>query len=128
MTKKINNAFLKIIAPFLVSITPAVAFAQSVQSGLGQIRSSYNGIGGRLFNSPDAITFIANLINILLFLAGAIAVLFVIIGGFQYLTSAGNAETAEKGKSTVVNAIIGIVIIILSYVIINAIVGTINRF
>ncbi len=50
-----------------------------------------------------------------------IAVLFLIIGGFWYITSAGNEETAAKGKSTVINAIIGIVIIILSYVIINVV-------
>ena len=47
--------------------------------------------------------------------------LFLIIGGFWYITAAGNEETAEKGKGTVINAIIGIVIIILSYVIINVV-------
>jgi hypothetical protein len=60
-------------------------------------------------------------INWLLGIAFAVAVLFLIIGGFWYITSAGNEETAEKGKGTAVNAIIGIVIIIMSYVIINVI-------
>ncbi len=60
-------------------------------------------------------------INIMLGIAGVLAVLFLIIGGFWYITSAGNEETAEKGKGTAVNAIIGIVIVILSYVIVNVI-------
>jgi hypothetical protein len=64
---------------------------------------------------------IAYVINILLGVAFGIAVLFLIIGGFWYITSAGNEETAEKGKNTAVNAIIGIVIIILSYVIVNVV-------
>lgn len=64
---------------------------------------------------------ISTVINWLLGIAFAIAVLFLIIGGFQYITSAGNEEAAEKGKGTAVNALIGIVIIILSYVIVNVV-------
>lgn len=60
-------------------------------------------------------------------IAFGIAVLFVIIGGFWYVTSAGNEETAEKGRNTVVNAVIGIVIIILSYVIVNVVSSLVSR-
>lgn len=77
-------------------------------SGLNCQNTSVNGL-------------IRTIINWLLGIAFGIAVLFLIIGGFWYITSAGNEETAEKGKNTAINAIIGIVIIILSYVIINVI-------
>jgi uncharacterized membrane protein YwzB len=60
-------------------------------------------------------------VNWLLGIAFGIAVLFLIIGWFWYITSAGNEETAEKGKNTAINAIIGIVIIVLSYVIVNVV-------
>lgn len=66
-------------------------------------------------------SLIRTVINWLLGIAFAVAVLFLIIGGFQYITSAGNEEAAEKGKGTAVNALIGIVIIILSYVIVNVV-------
>ncbi len=69
----------------------------------------------------NATALIKTVINWLLGIALAIAVLFLIVGGFWYITSAGNEETAEKGKGTVINAIIGIVIIILSWVIINVV-------
>lgn len=59
----------------------------------------------------------------MLLFAGIIAVVFIIYGGYLYITSAGNEESAEKGKNTMVNAIIGIVIIVLSYVIVNVIVN-----
>lgn len=60
-------------------------------------------------------------INIGLSIAGLVAVLFIIYGGFQYMTSAGNEERAETGRRTLVNAIIGLVVIILSYVIVSVI-------
>ena len=64
--------------------------------------------------------------NILLPVAGLIAVLFLIIGGYQYITSAGNEELAERGKHTLQNAIIGLLVIILSYVIVVVIANYFN--
>ncbi len=61
------------------------------------------------------------IINWALGIAFGVAVIFLIIGGFRYITSAGNEEGAEKGKASVINALIGIVIIVLSYVIVNVV-------
>ncbi len=69
---------------------------------------------------------IRTVINWLLGIAFGVAILFLIIGGFWYVVSAGNEETAEKGKNTAVNAIIGIVIIILSYVVINVVANLVS--
>ena len=66
-------------------------------------------------------------INWLLGIAAGVAVLFMIIGGFWYITSGGNEETAEKGKNTAINAIIGIVIIILSWVIVNVVANLVTN-
>ncbi len=61
------------------------------------------------------------IINILLAIAGLVAVVFLIIGGFRYITAGGNEEAAEAGKKTIINAIIGIVVIILSFVIVRVV-------
>lgn len=66
----------------------------------------------------DALT------NIVLPIAGVIAVIYLIYSGILYLTAAGNPESAKKGQQGVVNAIIGIIIIVLAYVIVNAVAGT----
>jgi hypothetical protein len=66
-------------------------------------------------------SLILRIINLALMVVGLIAVLFLIIGGFRYITSAGNEETAENAKKIIINAIIGIVIIILSFVIVRVI-------
>lgn len=124
--QKIINA-AKFTAVSLVLMAPATAFGQNqVSDGLrtGGLQGLF-GYGG--LNSSQSLTeLIANVIRLMLLFAGAIAVVFVIIGGYQYLTSGGNEETAEKGKKTLINAIIGVVIIVMAYVIINVIVNLVS--
>ncbi len=64
------------------------------------------------------------IIQFLLTFAGVIAVGVLVIGGFWYITSAGNEEQAEKGQKAITNAIIGLVIVILAYTIISIISAT----
>ena len=70
--------------------------------------------------------FITTIVNWLLSIAFGLAVLFLIIGGLRFILSGGNEESAEKAKNTVVNALIGIVLIILSYVIVNVVVSALS--
>jgi hypothetical protein len=55
----------------------------------------------------------------LLFIAGFVAVGFVMYGGFLMITSAGNPGAVEKGKKTISGALIGLVISILAYAIVT---------
>ena len=59
------------------------------------------------------------IINWALAIAFLAAVVVLIYGGFLYITSAGNTESATKGKTAITNALIGVVIIVLSYVIVQ---------
>ena len=59
------------------------------------------------------------IINIALLVVGGLAVLFLIIGGFQYVTSRGNEEATESAKKIIGNAVLGLVIVILSFAIIT---------
>lgn len=67
-------------------------------------------------NLPTAITTVSNTI---LMIIGVIAVLFLIIGGFQYVTSAGNPDSIGKAKSTILYGIIGLVFAILAFAIVS---------
>jgi hypothetical protein len=85
-----------------------------------------NGSGG-LTSKKTLGEVMLYVIRALLTLGGVIAVLFIIIGGFQYITSSGNDEAAEKGKKTLINAVIGLVIIIMSFVIVSVITNLVTR-
>jgi hypothetical protein len=54
-------------------------------------------------------------------IAGMIAVIYLIYGGVSYIT--GGAGGAENAKKIIINAIIGIVVILLAYTIVGAILG-----
>lgn len=60
-------------------------------------------------------------INWALGIAFLAAVVFLIYGGFTYIISAGNKDTADTGKKAVFNALIGLVIISLSFIIVQVV-------
>jgi hypothetical protein len=62
-----------------------------------------------------------SIISILLGLAGIVAVIFLIIGGYTWMTARGNEAQVVSGRKTVVNAIIGLIIVVMSYLIIQVI-------
>jgi hypothetical protein len=114
-----------VIATAVITVPLSTVFAQSdvpcppgTQSGPGGVCVP---TGGGQTNINRVSDFIIFIINILLALAGLVAVLFLIIGGFQYIASRGNEEATEAAKKTIFNAIIGVVVIILAFVIVRII-------
>ncbi|MFH1088678.1 MAG: pilin [Patescibacteria group bacterium] len=64
--------------------------------------------------SVELITVLGNVANWMFGLAGALAVLFLIYGGVTYII--GGAKAEETAKKLIMNAIIGLVVIALAYV------------
>ena len=62
---------------------------------------------------------INNVISGLLGVVGAISLLMVVIGGILWMTSGGNSDRIKRGKDTLVWAVMGLIVIFLSYAIIN---------
>ena len=112
----------------IVQITSLVLTALLALSPVALAQFTNPDPGGTGLPGDTSITaFILKIINIALAIAGLIAVLFLIIGGFRYITSAGNEETAEQARKIITNSIIGIVIIILSFVIVRVISNALVR-
>ncbi|MFA7277455.1 MAG: PKD domain-containing protein [Candidatus Gracilibacteria bacterium] len=65
--------------------------------------------------------FVVKVVNYALGFLGLFATLMVIYGGFLYVSSAGESEGPEKGKKTIMYAVIGIIIIFGSYAIVNTV-------
>lgn len=66
-----------------------------------------------------------DVINVLLYFAGAIAVIMIVVGGIRYITSDGDPGAAGKAKNTIIFAIVGVIIATMSYSIVNFVIGRI---
>lgn len=62
---------------------------------------------------------VGDLVNVLLFVIGALSVIMIIIGGILYVTSGGNSSSVTKAKNTILYAIVGLVVSLLAYAIVN---------
>lgn len=71
-------------------------------------------------------TIILNVIETMLQLVGYIAVGFIIRGGFKYITSNGDPGEMAKAKKIIMDAVIGLVISIMSVAAVNLIAGAIK--
>ncbi len=70
---------------------------------------------------------LSNIVNSVLYVAGIIAVVMLIIGGIRFMVSRGDKDKVQKAKNTVIYAIIGLVLVIFSYAIVNFIVSATGK-
>lgn len=67
----------------------------------------------------DAANRVKDVINTVLYVLGIIAVIMIVIGGFRYVMSSGDQTGVTNGKNTILYAVIGLIVAILSYAIVN---------
>ncbi|MBP6921104.1 hypothetical protein KBB89_00970 [Candidatus Gracilibacteria bacterium] len=91
---------------------------------VGFIESIYRAIFfGRTMNATGIMSVLVTIANFFIFLAGPIAILFIILGSYYYITAAGNEERADKGKKIILYTFFATILLILSYTFLVEIVG-----
>lgn len=70
--------------------------ASTCNTGLPQIQAGHNEI--------------STIFSIIFAVIGALAILFVVIGGLRYVISEGNPENTTKARNTIIYAIVGLII------------------
>ncbi len=117
--------FLVLLSFVAISfITPAHADQSLVDSQIG-LKESGNVYGNA--TPTDVRTTIARIINIILGFLGVIFVVLTIVAGFQYMTAAGNEEKTKKALGLIKNAVIGLVIVLMSWMITRFVVRQLGR-
>ena len=76
--------------------------------------------------AADPESLVKQFVNIFLFAVGALSVIMLIWGGIRYTTSAGDSNKVTAAKNTVLYAIVGLVVAILAYAIVNMVIGKIT--
>jgi len=116
-TQTLLAAFILIaVSAFaLIPVSPVGAVG-----ALDDVCSTNPGESAVCANKDDTSdSFVANLVNTLLYIVGAVSVLAIIIGGIFYAISGGSSSNVTKAKNTIIYAVIGLVVSFLAYAIVN---------
>ena len=84
--------------------------------------STPGGINPVAGGTTDLESNIINIINGVIAVLGLVAVVVIIIGGINYMTSSGDAGKVKKAKDTILYGVIGLVICVLAFAIVNFII------
>ena len=68
---------------------------------------------------------VINILNAVIGVLGIVAVIVIIMGGVGYMTSSGDAGKVKKAKDTILYGVIGLVIVALSFAIVNFVISNI---
>jgi hypothetical protein len=115
-------------------LVPVLALGVSVVAPLAQPASAADDLsisGGAesakgndqssdLFGSSGVFRTIT---NVMLFIIGAVSVIMLIIGGIRYTVSGGDSAAVTGAKNTILYAIVGIVVALLAFAIVNFVLG-----
>lgn len=110
---------LMLVLGFAVLATPVTVSAVDTT----QVENGINAVGGGGTTGDDLPKLIQNIINILLFIAGAVAVVMIILGGIRYITSNGDQAQVKAAKDTILYSVVGLVVAILAFSIVNFVVS-----
>lgn len=113
---KIEKLFTVVVA-YLYSTSPA--FAQTVSwSGV-----CVGGAGNDVATIQGLECLIANVFTVIITLIGLAAFVMLIVGSVRWLMSGGNSSALDKARSTMTYAIIGIVVALSAFIVLNLISG-----
>jgi hypothetical protein len=118
-------AFVAVLSPIPVANVSAEGECDqdnlTLDSGISCARGE--GTPAQLFGEGSIFTVI---VNVLLFIIGAISVIMLIIGGFRYTVSAGDGNSVTAAKNTILYAIIGLVVAFLAFAVVNWVLGSVS--
>lgn len=127
--KSLQGLLLVPLFAFGLSFVPSAqptAFAQCTNDASGGLSAGASCAKGDdqqtdLFGDTGIFKTIT---NVLLFIIGAISVIMLIIGGIRYVVSGGDSGAVTAAKNTILYAVIGIVVALLAYALVNFVIGS----
>ena len=83
----------------------------------------YDGMTPGALSLADVPILIVNIIHLVTWWAGALSVIFIVVGGIFYVISAGNPANIKRAKEIITAAIVGLMISGLAFTIVSFIAG-----
>lgn len=101
---------------------PLLAWAQTTGTNSGSqaiinMQNNAQAVNNEIGLNISAVSIVAAALQIILGLLGIIFLGIVVYSGIQWMTAGGNEDAIKKAKANIKNAVIGVVIVALSYTI-----------
>lgn len=116
-----GRLLLFLLASLVIIARPALADCATnpTEAGCPCALNSSSAICKDLENKDGLSNTIKNATNIVLFVAGALAVIMIIYGSIRFMTAHGNEKQVESARLIVTYSVIGLIIAILAYALVN---------
>lgn len=122
--KKIKQYLLSLvlIASFGLTLVPVTTTTVNAAcQGTECIKTGVDKIDNNT-GSDDLFDSVKDIINVFLFIIGAVAVIMIIYGGFRYVISGGDQSHVKAAKDTILYSVVGLVVAFLAFAIVNFVV------
>ena len=115
---------LAIIASGLVFATPTYATVTCPTPG--SINKTADTLAGcNVTQDNSLMPTVQTIINVIIGVLGIVAVAVIVLGGVSYTTSAGDPGKTKKAKDTILYGIVGLVVALLAYAIVNFVLSSV---
>jgi hypothetical protein len=105
--------------PAVVPTNASAKFTKGVNDGANVAQG--NNTPASLDGTDGVFTTVA---NVMLYIIGAVAVIMLIVGGIRYVVSGGESAAVTNAKNTILYAVIGIIVAIVAYAIVNFVIAS----
>ena len=100
------------------SLATAIALQASAVSAIN-VKSTIDTTAGDNGATSDFVSVLNNILGYLIGLLYFVAIVYALWGGFQILTAGGDEEKVKKGKTTLIQAVLGLIVIFLASTIVG---------
>jgi hypothetical protein len=124
----INKNTIKLTAGFVLLsflLSPVIVFGASVNEQLQAVMSNTSAYEGGA-DEDSLVIAIGKIINVIIGFLGIIFIVLIIYGGFMWMTAQGNEAQVEKAKKILIRSIIGVIIILISFIVTWFVMGTLS--
>lgn len=129
MKKNILKSLFIIGAMFGVVAATTPALGVTCPGGTkhaSETKSSYAECNTEDTNGDDGLmSRVRVIIEVVIGILGVVAVAMIILGGIQYATSQGNPEQIKKAKDIILYAVIGLIVALLAFAIVDFVLGNV---
>lgn len=83
-------------------------------------------LSGPVTENTDLWVVVSSVVNVAMTVLGILSVVMLIVAGYMYTTSSGDANKVTKAKNTLLYGVIGLVIALLALAIVNFVLGALG--